>query len=39
MCPTVKSNVKALDLYNFMSGFVWAYKLGGWGVGGWGRGL
>ena len=34
MCPTVKSKVKALGLYNFISGFGWAYKLGVGGGGG-----
>ena len=29
---TVKSHFKALDLYNFIRGFGWAYKRGGGGL-------
>ena len=36
---TVKFNFKAPGLYNFIKGFVWAYKRGGGrGGGGWGAG-
>ena len=31
---TVKFNVKAPGLYNFIKGFVWAYERGGGGGGG-----
>ena len=31
---TVKFNVKAPGLYNFIKGFVWAFKRGGGGGGG-----
>ena len=32
MSTTVKSDFKALGLYNFKRGFGWAYKWGGGGV-------